>query len=670
MSQKLSQNLDPFSDYDVMACMTQRDDGSDAFSQFDWTIPPPSARLSPKLKADDTNLFWATPLTLKTQPAPTQIPIETNLERSSYGDCFASVHQPSNDLNSYPNQSLKESSSFETNLDDDCFGDSFIAEQQPPNNDAVYDSIQMQWTPAEKRQLSQSFPSKQPVNNCLQNLNDYNDAVNESIEMQLTPAEYRQLSQSCSSKLWENLLQQTTKLDDLEVGSSFAGTNKLTYTAIRSFNYWWQNHTFTPQHSLLYSVRDKFSHMVDGFQALCSSTHQERNILFSHFVSKMTKRTPNVPNEPDFVLGRTKQGYLNSLMRALKMYEAHHGLTHIYGKDWSWTKDIEYKSTFAALKSATTKNELQISPRKINHSPDFMSEEQWRTLHTFTFACSEDATIPFVERLRHKIAYFCQACVVYDCLRGREELANMTISEFSVLEGGEDLLFQMKRPFKSMKLDAHMKPTHKESLVIPGKLYVDLLGMLLQHRPNDLPDNICQRLLLRPKDKVTQFCQEWFERRVLGKEFTDHIVSSYVLKLHQQKHPLFLEKRKFTNTSLRKYHIEKLSAANAPLIVQQASLAQNTRHYARGAHDLETKKKVADVVSGKRKLWDEENVELPASSVKPHVSCTAMEHARTNTNNHNTPQPSSGILVENTCNKKVSFSFQAGNASINFSYDL
>ena len=88
-----------------------------------------------------------------------------------------------------------------------------------------------------------------------------------------------------------------------------------------------------------------------------------------------------------------------------------------------------------------------------------------------------------------------------------------------------------------------------------------------------------------------------------GKEFCSKIVSLYANKLHDNKHPLFAEEHKFTNTSLRKFHTEKLANAGAPLLIQQQSLAQNTRFYTRGAHDMATKQKVAAIVAGEKKTW-------------------------------------------------------------------
>ena len=89
--------------------------------------------------------------------------------------------------------------------------------------------------------------------------------------------------------------------------------------------------------------------------------------------------------------------------------------------------------------------------------------------------------------------------------------------------------------------------------------------------------------------------------------------------LREKNHPLFLEDFKYTNSSLRKFHLEKLADANAPLLIQQASLAQNTRHYSRGAHNLEKKIKVAEIVSGKRKSWHDPPTEIKQSHVSRYL---------------------------------------------------
>jgi hypothetical protein len=160
----------------------------------------------------------------------------------------------------------------------------------------------------------------------------------------------------------------------------------------------------------LYALRDKYARMVDGFQALCSATHQERNIMLSHFVSKMHKKsTNNTSNDKkavDFVLDRTKRQYLNFLMRALKMYKQHHGLTHIYGKDWSWCNDLEYAQTFAALKTFRVTNKLAIFPEKTDHSATFMSDDQWNVLHEHTWQLCKDTSTGLQPDLNTKQLFF------------------------------------------------------------------------------------------------------------------------------------------------------------------------------------------------------------------------------------------------------------------------
>ena len=436
--------------------------------------------------------------------------------------------------------------------------------------------------------------------------NDYNEAVNESIEYELDDNMYDALTKDCCSPLYERLVEQLTTLDDLDVGDQSENTYKTTYTAIRSFNFWWMNHEFLRQNQTLYAIKFKYGDYLDGFQVLCSASHEERNVLFSHYVAKMVKRRESqkdLQNGVNFVLGRTKRGYLNSLMRGMKMYEHLHHLTNIYGRDWSWQTDLAYKQTQAVLVKVTKKNELAVSPSKIDCSSAYLSDEQFDVLHSFTWDLSEDISLSFAERLKHKAAYFCQDCAVFDCLRGRDELANMLMGEFTVLPDQKNILFQMKRDFKSCKPDKTMKIVHKPSLIIPGERPIQLLQQFFtSHRPTNLKEHIQDRLLLRPKDRAQPTDAVWYDRRVLGKDFTDSIVSLYVQMLRDKNHPLFLEDFKYTNSSLRKFHLEKLADANAPLLIQQASLAQNTRHYSRGAHNLEKKLRLQKLFQEKEKV--------------------------------------------------------------------
>ena len=125
----------------------------------------------------------------------------------------------------------------------------------------------------------------------VQFLQDYHSAVNDSVEILLGPEQYDNLTANCSSPLYECLVKKSTTLDDLNVGCKADKTYTTTYTAIRSFNFFWLNHSFNERtEPALYAIRYKYGDMLDGFQALCTSSHQERNIILAHYVTKMVKR--------------------------------------------------------------------------------------------------------------------------------------------------------------------------------------------------------------------------------------------------------------------------------------------------------------------------------------------------------------------------------------------
>ena len=102
-------------------------------------------------------------------------------------------------------------------------------------------------------------------------LEQHNEAVNDSVEGYLLDAQnYDEITKNCTSPLFECLVQNVCNLDDLHAGPKAEKTYKATQTAIRSFNFFWLNHSFDPQkESELYAVRSKYGHMWDGFQALC-----------------------------------------------------------------------------------------------------------------------------------------------------------------------------------------------------------------------------------------------------------------------------------------------------------------------------------------------------------------------------------------------------------------
>jgi hypothetical protein len=84
-------------------------------------------------------------------------------------------------------------------------------------------------------------------------------------------------------------------LDDLAGSKAEEATYRHTRTAIRSFNFFWQHHNFDKFcEPTLYELKSKYADMVDGFQALCSATHSEQNIMLAHYVKKMIKWVDSV----------------------------------------------------------------------------------------------------------------------------------------------------------------------------------------------------------------------------------------------------------------------------------------------------------------------------------------------------------------------------------------
>ena len=111
------------------------------------------------------------------------------------------------------------------------------------------------------------------------------------------------------------------------------------------------------------------------------------------------------------------------------------------------------------------------------------------------------------------------------------------------------------------------------------------------------------RLWLKLVPDCVETDRVYFLKRQLGEKKVSEAVTAYIPIL-QETNSLFSDKnQKFTNTSLRKYHNDALSEAGAPIIVQQESLAQNTRAYAKNDSHFRNKDKVAEIVAGTRQHW-------------------------------------------------------------------
>ena len=144
-----------------------------------------------------------------------------------------------------------------------------------------------------------------------------------------------------------------------------------------------------------------------------------------------------------------------------------------------------------------------------------------------------------------------QAVIVFACLRGRDEIALCEIDE--LVADDNTIHFQMKRDYKSHKVDAQMNVTHKPSRVIIGSRYVTILNLLKQRRKAGKHNH---RLWLKPLPHASPFSDFYWSDIPVGKTTVADAVGFYVRELTKTyAHPMFKDCGHFTNSSLRKYHI-------------------------------------------------------------------------------------------------------------------
>ena len=251
----------------------------------------------------------------------------------------------------------------------------------------------------------------------------------------------------------------------------------------------------------------------------------------------------------------------------------------------------------------------------------------------------------------------------------------------------------MKRDYKSHKITADKKVVLKPSRFVVGAEDVQIWNEIIQHHPSFTPEEIAEevervrkvkqdttmkartkqnksvllfeRLWLRPLNNVQPNDQVWFAKMPVGEHFAADAVKEYIPTLLQtSSHFSGCENQKFTNTSIRKSHNDALVDAEAPLVIQQESLAQNTKAYAKGPSHPINKLKVAEVISGKRTQWNEELVHPPHHQTRLPFKKRAFQNYQQG-NNEN-------LNIQNhpTADQSFTFSFSKGDAKFDFSFRL
>ena len=143
------------------------------------------------------------------------------------------------------------------------------------------------------------FPEASPNNADVLNFSSqlFEDFLDDSLLLQFDNGDVLDfddgLDKFFNSPMLDSLIKKECTLDSLNVNSLAEGTYNGTFTAVRSFNRFWNTHEFDEQvDSQLFALRYSYTNS-DGFEGLCYMFHNERNVLLSHYVVKLVPKRQN-----------------------------------------------------------------------------------------------------------------------------------------------------------------------------------------------------------------------------------------------------------------------------------------------------------------------------------------------------------------------------------------
>ena len=121
-----------------------------------------------------------------------------------------------------------------------------------------------------------------------------------------------------------------------------------------------------------------------------------------------------------------------------------------------------------------------------------MTREQVNDLLDLSLFLSKDHSLPFRERLLHKMRCLMLSLLRYGCLRARADVAN--ILKIEITQISDDMLdFQMKRDYQSHKITADKKVVLKPSRFVVGAEDVQIWNEIIQHHPSFTPEEIVKK---------------------------------------------------------------------------------------------------------------------------------------------------------------------------------
>ena len=325
-------------------------------------------------------------------------------------------------------------------------------------------------------------------------------------------------------------------------------------------------------------------------------------------------------------------------MRHIKEIEAESDILFERYGDWSWTKGKVYGIVKEALKSYSMHRFSQMT-QSVSERKDTSASD---SLRLFAFGLIKRQTLKiaacsqlFRERLLHIQKATVQVIGQFCGSRAISEMNEIKVSDF--IEHG--LCWFEYRPSgvtKTTKVDSTFTVASRVSSFILGRSNCDLIRSLASHRSLDAPN----RLFLRPLNNVLESHELWFANQNVGINQISGAIKDYTSNLIENQ---LIPEGKYTNTSMRKLVVDRLSDAGCPEMLVASAIGhyasnsssvgagfvhKNLVNYSTGVNDVLTRKKIAMLMHNTKLKWrdveDDETFFCQTLSDPKLIDCTTL----------------------------------------------
>lgn len=414
-------------------------------------------------------------------------------------------------------------------------------------------------------------------------------------------------------------------------------TKKTTSYGRRAFCDWWdeikQSFQFDEHKFPSQDFRDRLREL-DGVSLFMELTHIQRASVLRGFVAGVKPRKTGDPP----LSAKTIKAIVDGFVRHLKEIEAESDILYEKYGDWSWTKGKVYGIVKDALKSYSMHRFSQLS-QSVSETRDTSASD---SLRLFAFAQIKTHTLKiaacsqlFRERLLHLQKATIQVIGQFCGSRAISEMNEIKVTDF--IEHGLDWLeFKPSGVTKTTKVDSNFTVSSRVSSFLVGRSNCDLIRLLASHRSNDAPN----RLFLRPLNNVLESHEFWFANQNVGINQISGAIKDYTPVLIENQ---LIPEGKYTNTSMRKLVVDRLSDAGCPEMLVASAIGhygsnsssvgsgfmhKNLVNYSTGVNDVLTRKKIAMLMHNPRLKWrdveDDETFFCQKLSDPKLIDCTPL----------------------------------------------